>query len=445
MKSLIATHLILKNLNQCVEQVGNYFYALHIPALDKSWIGLQCSQIVTYSLGEFVVSDRNGEKKIQSSPNDVWKHLRDLLEPEGTYFFMVSLDLQRSKQDVDLPSIVFVKPDLEICLDGGQLPHIQISAKYPSIGEKTRIEVHNLLANKDLSGSQNIPYSDSNTFSMNEWQGESDESFLSRITEAVHILKNQPQDQSKMVMWRGYNKVFSAQISLVDLYEKYTLMERNCAASHYFQMPSQVTSFGCSPENIFELINQEIFIDVIASTRKRSTAVDEDTRLNQIFVNDFKENKEHNMARDRSLRQLEKLCVPNSIKQVQDKNIRQLRHVVHLFSAYSGTLRNSLDYLDLLREYFPPLTSYPPSLVGLLDDEEANRFYGGMVGRVSSAPTRQVHCFNNLRSGLMKKNTMHIRGGVGVIKHSLPESELLEVCNKLRCLLEALTLWEKNT
>ncbi len=59
MKSLIATHVILQDIHQCIDKVGDYLYALHIPALDKSWIGLQCSQIVTYSLGEFVVSDRS--------------------------------------------------------------------------------------------------------------------------------------------------------------------------------------------------------------------------------------------------------------------------------------------------------------------------------------------------------------------------------------------------
>ena len=446
MESLTANNLILKNLNECLDDVGDYVYNLHIPSLNQGWIGAKCSQVITYSSGGLLIWDGKGTQKIEAKSTDLWKHLRELLKPESTYFFLVSLDLERSTQDPDLPLAIFVKPDVEISLRGGELPDLRVVASEQLNQKEIQSKIEALLAKHDLSKTQTIPYFPQDRLSMTDWQGESDRSFLSRVTEGIKILQNQVEERSKMVICRSYHQAFSDEIKPLDLYELYTLMEPNCAASHYFQMPDGVISYGCSPENIFELTDRDISMDVIASTRKRVVDMDEDSKLEEAFLDDFKEDKEHKMARDRTFQILADLCVPNTVKLTQDKNTRKLRHVSHLFSEYSGKLKNSLEYLDLLEKYFPPLTSYPPSLVPLADNrKEPTRFYGGMVGRISTNAIKEVHCFNNLRSGLMKQNTMHIRAGVGVIKYSNPESELREVSNKLRCLLEALTMWKVVT
>ena len=444
MKSLTAIHQIFSNLNKCLDDIGDYAYALHIPALDKGWIGTQCSQVISYSLGQIIVSENRKTKKIQSDPDNIWTELRQLLKPDKPYFFLISLDLHRSKQDVDLPLIIFFQPGLEICVDGSQLPDVQVLAEELSIQKQAQLKIQEIICTKDFLSSQKIRYSNGGNLNITDWQGESDESFLSRLAETVKILQHQSDEESKMIIGRIYHKVLQTKLVPFDLYKTYTLLEENCASSHYFCMPDGVISLGCSPENVFELIDRRVDFDVIAATCKRAADTDEDAKLKQMFVKDFKEDREHIMARNRSLRQIETLCVPNSIKLMQDKNIRQLRNVNHLYSEYSGILQNSLDYLDLLEECFPPLTSYPPSLVNLVDNEkEPRRFYGGMVGRISPGATKEVRCFNNLRSCLIKKNTAYIQGGVGVIKQSRPELECLEVGNKLRCLLEAVALWEK--
>ena len=437
-------HHILQNLDRYLDRVGDYVYALHIPTLNQAWIGAQCSQVITYSSGQIVVSDLGSTKKIQVSPGNLWKQLRNLLDSESTYFFFVSLDLERTIQDPELPLIIFVKADVEISINGSSnqvnvLTHNQLNQN------EIQVKLQNLLENQELSRIPKSPHSIHDEFSMSDWQGESDEYFLSRIISGIKILKKQKEPQSKMVICRSYSKPYSDRLRILDLYEKYTFMEPNCAASHYFKMPDKIISFGCSPENVFELVDKDLYMDVIASTRKRTTDLNEDEKLSQAFLNDRKEDEEHTMARNRSFRSFKELCMPSSVKLVKDKDTRALRHVSHLFSKYSGKLQDSLDYLDLLEQYFPPLTSYPSELVPLADDgREPNRFYGGMVGRVSAEPKREVRCFNNLRSGLMKNNTVHIRAGVGVIQHSNAESELLEVRHKLRCLIEALTLWEND-
>jgi anthranilate/para-aminobenzoate synthase component I len=444
MKSLTATHHIFSNLNKCLDDVGDYAYTLHIPALDRGWIGTQCSQVITYSLGEIIVSEKKKTEKFKSDPNNIWTQLRQILKPDKPYFFLISLDLHRSKQDVDLPLIIFFQPGLEVCVDGSQLPDVQVLAEDSSTQKQAQLKVQEIIRTQDFLSYQKTKYSDGVNLNITDWQGEPDESFLSRLAEAVSILQDQSDQPSKMIITRNYNKILQTNLVPFDLYKIYTLMEQNCASSHYFCMPEGVISLGCSPENVFELIDRKVNFDVIASTCKRSENPDEDARLKEMLLKDFKEDREHTMARNRSLRQIESLCVPNSIELVQDKNIRQLRNINHLYSEYSGTLQSSLDYLDLLEECFPPLTSYPPSLVNLVNNQkEPSRFYGGMVGRISPGTTKEVRCFNNLRSCLIKKNTAYIQGGVGVIKQSRPELEFLEVGNKLSCLLEAVALWEK--
>jgi len=64
-----------------------------------------------------------------------------------------------------------------------------------------------------------------------------------------------------------------------------------------------------------------------------------------------------------------------------------------------------------------------------------------MVG-YSEIGMDNASCFLNIRAALLSDSQAFTQGGVGVIKDSQAESELLEVQNKLACLMEAFDLWQ---
>ena len=74
---------------------------------------------------------------------------------------------------------------------------------------------------------------------------------------------------------------------------------------------------------------------------------------------------------------------------------------------------------------------------------EPNRFYGGLIARTSENRTCS-DAFLNIRSILIKGEDIRTQGGVGIISGANPKEELLEVSNKLRCLMEAVYHWENE-
>ena len=90
------------------------------------------------------------------------------------------------------------------------------------------------------------------------------------------------------------------------------------------------------------------------------------------------------------------------------------------------------------------MVSYPETLISHSDPmTQPNRFYGGLIGRTSENRTCS-DAFLNIRSILIKGEDIHTQGGVGIISGANQKEELLEVSNKLRCLMEAVYHWENE-
>jgi len=79
-------------------------------------------------------------------------------------------------------------------------------------------------------------------------------------------------------------------------------------------------------------------------------------------------------------------------------------------------LQDDISFFDLLKGSSPALSTYPEELIPVADDGVTpTKFYGGVVGRVGAG-------FTESRS----------------------DQELIEVKNKLRCVMEAEALWESE-
>ena len=428
--------------NQCYESLLDsfsgqlpYSYVFQTTNNHASWIGLEPKKIVTVQNNQLTIKQDGQERQSALQPSSFFEQIEAALDKNSPYFFIISSDIYRQLQAPNVPSVIFIQPSIEIQLTNSAPPTTWFSDRNTSTKFREKI----LSA---LNSAQQIPPAPVSSFassSDNAWESETDTEFLERLNKAIHLLQ---ENIGKMIICRTYRKGIDPLLNPFKLYDIYSQMEANCAASHYANLGNNQHSLGCSPENIFELNDQTLSFDVIAATRGVSKNQKKDASWRKQLIEDKKENAEHMMALERYKARLETLCKPGSYKTDFIKKIREFKHVRHLHSRLSGEIKSDISLFQLITDSYPPLNSYPEQLVLKADTrKEPNYFYGGMVGHMN-AGWENSSCFLNLRSTLLNGDQAITQGGVGVINHSKAESELLEVKNKLACLMDAFEVWQ---
>ncbi|TCJ17117.1 hypothetical protein EZJ19_03985 [Parasulfuritortus cantonensis] len=408
-------------------------YLFHIPESGRTWLGVAPERTITLGADGFAV-DAGGVRTTVPAGARPFQTLRQLIDPARPCFFMISLDIQRRSRDPALPLMEFVQPAMEARF--GSADGVAILAADGA----DRSALETLLAELPEGVAEPQPVAQTGT--PVPWHTEPDAEFLKRIEAAVAALQSVV---GKMIITRAYDKPVRPGADPFRLFEIYAGNERGAAATHFAALGRDTFSLGCSPENVFELDHGKLSFDVVASTRGISPDPEVDARWLQELLTDAKERHEHLMALERYRIRLAGLCEAGSVREEQLMGVRTLRRVRHLHSRLSGRLRPGIDFLDLLEESYPPLSSYPAELVPLSDpDTQPLRYYAGIVGRAAPGGS-EVSCFLNLRSALLLNGTLHTQGGVGVIAEAKPQQETLEVANKLRSLLEAVTEWETES
>lgn len=411
-------------------------YCFHVPERDVAWVGAWPERVLTYGSEGFDMRTPTQHVRLPDG-GDPFAVLRRELDSSRPCFFMVSLDLRRAARDPALPLLSFIQPSMELKFSRMRGRAVSmIDAASPALER----QVGELLAEPQDHCTKGVRHG-SNVHATFPWRTEGDGPFLRRLEEAVRVLGTTP---GKMIISRSYHKEMRPGLDPFRLFEIYAASEPHAAASHCLALDQSTFSLGCSPENVFELEQGRLAFDVIAATRGRSDDPEKDQRWLSELQQDDKERTEHLMAFDRYRQRLEKLCQAGSATIEKSMDVRTLKRVRHLYSRVSGMLRPDLDFIDLLEESFPPLSSYPDELIPLADPGlEPMRYYGGIVGRAGPG-LNETSCFLNLRSVLIQDGVIHTQGGVGVIRESKPRQELLEVMNKLRSLMEAVDAWENE-
>ncbi|NMG56570.1 chorismate-binding protein [Aromatoleum aromaticum] len=383
-------------------------YVVHLPRTQHSYLGVGIRQEIAVWTDR--VSLRTpGQEVLLKLEADPFEQVVALMDASLPSVWMVSPDLVRASRDPSLPLIWCLQPEQET-----ELPESAFAT------------------------ADNIPLS---LKSGNPgWVSESDSVFLERLHVAIARLQAAPE--GKIILTRPYEKHVGEQ-DILKLFTRFAAMEPSAAGSHFFRLGRHVESLGCSPENVFELIDGMLSFDVVAATRGIADDPAVDAQWLAALKADPKERREHLMALARYQGRIESLIEPCTLNFEKHMDVLQLGRVRHLYSRLSGRLRSDLTWLKLLKSSFPALGSYPEELQAWNDRETTPlRFYGGVWGRVGPAGT-DARFYLNLRAALKVDETLYTQGGVGVIVESEPDKELLEVKNKLRALMQAVALWEQ--
>jgi anthranilate synthase component 1 len=127
-------------------------------------------------------------------------------------------------------------------------------------------------------------------------------------------------------------------------------------------------------------------------------------------------------------------------------SVARYSHIMHLWSGVSGTLRDDVSAVDLVRATFPAGTlSGAPKVraMEIIDDLEPTRRgpYGGGVGYLSLSG--DVDLCITIRTLLLRDGHAFVQAGAGIVADSDPAREYEECRNKAMALLAAVRAAER--
>ncbi len=197
---------------------------------------------------------------------------------------------------------------------------------------------------------------------------------------------------------------------------------------------------GSSPEALVQVKGRHVETWPIAGTRPRGRTEAEDRRLEQELAGDAKERAEHVMLVDLGRNDLGRVCEIGSVEVEEMMVVERYSHVMHLVSSVTGTLRDGLTPVDVLRSVFPAGTvSGAPKVraMQIIDELEPSRrgLYAGAVGYVDFSGNLDT-CIA-LRTAIVKDGVVHVQAGAGIVADSDPAAEQQESRDKAGALLAA--------
>ncbi len=241
---------------------------------------------------------------------------------------------------------------------------------------------------------------------------------------------------------RGWQAAFSAPIPPASLFAQ--LMQRNPAPFSALLHLDEWAIVSSSPERLVRLGRDgSLETRPIAGTHPRSDDVAEDAALRARLQAHPKERAEHVMLVDLERNDLGRVCEPGSVKVDALMEIASYRHVHHIESTVTGTLRAGTSVLDVLRAVFPggTITGCPKvrtmQIIHELE-QTPRRSYTGSVGYINRDGSFDFNIL--IRSFLLRECELSFRAGAGIVADSVAQRELDETRAKARGLLRALDI-----
>ncbi|MDP1853256.1 MAG: anthranilate synthase component I [Candidatus Omnitrophota bacterium] len=224
-----------------------------------------------------------------------------------------------------------------------------------------------------------------------------------------------------------------------DIYRN--LRSINPSSYMYYLDFGDVKLAGSSPEMFVRCENGLVQTRPIAGTRRRGKNAEEDAKLSRNLLSDAKEKAEHLMLVDLGRNDLGRVCKYGTVSVNEFMNIEKYSHVMHIVSNVRGKLRKDKDVFDVLSATFPAgtVTGAPKvRAMEIIDElEKVSRGpYAGCVGYFSFSGNLDT-CIT-IRTIVIKRNTVYIQAGAGIVADSDPDKEYLETVSKAMAQIEAL-------
>ncbi len=237
-----------------------------------------------------------------------------------------------------------------------------------------------------------------------------------------------------------FNTTRRANTNPLDLY--YNLMKINPAPfSAFLNIADQGYIISASPERFIKLTDQRVETCPIKGTRKRSSNIEEDRRLAAELLASEKDQAENVMIVDLMRNDISKVCQSVHVEELCA--LKSFETVHHLVSKITGTLKDNLNAIDLIKATFPPgsVTGAPKirAMQIISEIEQQTRGpYCGCLGYFSF--TGDIDTSVIIRTYFMNKDKLFFCAGGAIVLDSNPEDEYQESLTKVHALQKALMI-----
>src|SRR5215210_985232 len=200
---------------------------------------------------------------------------------------------------------------------------------------------------------------------------------------------------------------------------------------------------GASPEPLVKVQGRRVETRPIAGTYPRGGSEEEDRRLAERLVNDPKERAEHVMLVDLGRNDLGRVCEYGTVGVDELMVVETYSHVLHIVSQVSGTLREGIGAMDVLRSALPAGTlSGAPKVraMQIIDELEPHKrgSYGGAIGYLSW--NGDLDTAIHIRTVVVKDGRIHVQAGGGTVADAKPAYEYNESVSKAKAVFRAVEM-----
>ena len=198
---------------------------------------------------------------------------------------------------------------------------------------------------------------------------------------------------------------------------------------------------AASPERFLKVKDHHVVTRPIKGTRKRGETPEEDARLRAELESSEKDKSELLMIVDLERNDLNRVCVPGSVKVTELFAVEEYATVFHLISNVEGDLKPELTVMDLIGAAFPggSITGAPKlRAMEIIDELEhsSRNLYTGSMGYLSLSGDCDLNIV--IRTAVYQDGVYHLGVGGGITCESDLEFEYEETLQKAKALLQAM-------
>ncbi|MET9620719.1 salicylate synthase [Streptomyces sp. NPDC006464] len=229
----------------------------------------------------------------------------------------------------------------------------------------------------------------------------------------------------------------------VDFPASYVVGRRaNTPARSFLLNMGGLQALGFSPETVVEVgIDGRVSSQPLAGTRALTGDPEEDRRLRERLLADPKELHEHAISVKVAVDELAGPCKPETVVVEEYMVVKERGSVQHLASRVVGRMPEGASPWDAFAAVFPAVTASGvpkhAAYESICAHEPTERgLYAGTVMTV--ARDGSMDAALALRSVFRRDGATWLRAGAGIVEHSVPDRELEETREKLRCVADRL-------
>jgi len=227
-----------------------------------------------------------------------------------------------------------------------------------------------------------------------------------------------------------------------------TLRDVNPSPFACFLQTPEFAIVSCSPERLVQVRQRQVSARPIAGTRSRGSNSAEDLVNSLELLMSEKERAEHIMLVDLARNDLGRVCQFGSVHVDELMTLEDYSHVIHIVSNVRGTLRSSVDTVEIIRAVFPggTITGCPKiRCMAIIQELEpvVRGPYTGSLGYLGFDGSLDLNIL--IRTMVVSSGQVTFHVGAGIVADSKPDREYHETLAKAAALVSALQRTAKRT